>query len=501
MTYWINDYKSMKKITQLVSSLSAYEVKLVQKYFAMSPKIEHNLKIKLFEIALKNPAISDFEAAKLMGNRTSAAFSMLKTRLQEDIMKVLIVEGKDKIFTTKYYKARHKVHYLMLEMDILEDRNLREQATDAILKAKKIATKYELINDLIVINDIILNGHLIRQGGPTLFKKIRKSGIDELKRADELFWGTDYFKQMMMPNYYDANKKESKAERSKVALGKLQELSESSEISRIQFFHLRSKIAYLTDTKDYISAKLVAIEFVKFITSNKVLNTSDNQGGGHMMIAKACLNLGEYEEAIKYVELGTDYFYKDSPNQINIKEYSFLSNFYLKNYSKAKEISDRIRIIKNVKPGTFLYAKWLYYHANIEFANKDYKSTLKTLKRQSFLKSDKSGWRLGYRILELMSLIDLEQYDAIPFRLETFRKLLRTITKENVERPKLILLLLNRLVKENFDFSSVSKKHKHLLELLQKADGLYYWDAEGYEVTRFDEWWETKLTAKRVHAE
>ena len=231
------------------------------------------------------------------------------------------------------------------------------------------------------------------------------------------------------------------------------------------------------------------------------MNTSDNQGGGHMMIAKACLNLGEYEEAIKYVELGTDYFYKDSPNQINIKEYSFLSNFYLKNYSKAKEISDRIRIIKNVKPGTFLYAKWLYYHANIEFANKDFKSTLKTLKRQSFLKSDKSGWRLGYRILELMSLIDLEQYDAIPFRLETFRKLLRTITKENVERPKLMLLLLNRLVKENFDFSSVSKKHKDLLELLQKADGLYYWDAEGYEVTRFDEWWATKLTAKRVHAE
>jgi hypothetical protein len=51
-------------------------------------------------------------------------------------------------------------------MDILEDRNLREQATDAILKAKRIAKKYELVNDLIVINDIIINGHLIRQGGP-----------------------------------------------------------------------------------------------------------------------------------------------------------------------------------------------------------------------------------------------------------------------------------------------------------------------------------------------
>lgn len=491
----------MKKITQLVSSLSAYEVKLVQKYYTMSPKIEHNLKIKLFEIALKNPAISDSEAAKLLGSKTKAAFGMLKIRLQEDIMKVLIVEGKDKIFTTKYFKARHKVHYLMLEMDILEDRNLREQATEAILKAKRIAKKHELINDLVVINDIIINGHLIRRGGTKMFKKIRKTGIEELKRADDLFWGTDYFKQMLMPNYNDANKKITRAEKSKITVEKLEQLSEQSDVSKIKSFHLRSKYNYLFDLKQYEDAKQVGKDFIQFVMSNYVLNTSDNKGGGHMMVAACCLNLYQYKEAIQYVDQGLDYFYKDSPNQINLQEKKFLSLFYSRDFEKAKLLSDYIRQIKTVKPGTFLYAKWLYYHANIEFANKDYKSTLKTLKRQSFLKSDKSGWRLGYRILELMSLIDLEQYDAIPFRLETFRKLLRTITKENVERPKLILLLLNRLVKENFDFKLVSEKHKDILELLQTAEGLYYWDAESYEVTRFDEWWATKLKVKRVHAE
>lgn len=491
----------MKKITQLVSSLSAYEVKLVQKYYTMSPKIEHNLKIKLFEIALKNPAISDSEAVKLLGSKTKAAFSMLKKRLQEDIMKVLIVEGKDKIFTTKYFKARHKVHYLLLEMDILEDRSLLAQATEAILKAKRIAKKYELINDLLVINDIIINGHLIRLGGPKIFKSIRKSGIDGLKRADDLFWGTDYFKQMSMPNYNEANKKITKAERSKLTVEKLQLLSESSDVSKIKFFHLRSKYNYLVDSRNYEEAKTVGLEFIRIISGNNVLNSSDNQGGGHMMVAGSCLNLYQYEEAIQYVDRGLDYFYKDSPNQINLLEKKFLSLFYSKKFAEAMILSDRIRQLKAVKPGTFLYAKWLYYHANIEFANKDYKSTLKTLKRQSFLKSDKSGWRLGYRILELMSLIDLEQYDAIPFRLETFRKLLRTITKENVERPKLILLLLNRLVKENFDFILVSEKHKDVLELLQTAEGSYYWDAESYEVTRFDEWWATKLKVKRVHAE
>jgi len=482
----------MKKITQLVNSLSASEVKLIRKYYSISAKIEHNLKIKLFEIALVNKNISDIEAAKLMGKPNNAAFSMLKSRLQEDIMKILIVEGKDKIFNTKYFKTRHKIHFMLLEMDILEDRNLREQATETIMKAKRLATKFELVNDLVVINDIILNGHTIRQG-PGTYKKLRSQSISILNKVDDLFWGTDYFKQSSLPPVYKANSTNSGLETTKVAINKLGELSDRSELSRLHYFFLRSKINYHRDILDYKEWKRYALEFLKFIQTNPILNTSDNNGGAHMIITDMYMNTKKYSQALDYAEKGINYFYKDSPNQIFMYELIFLSYFFSKKYEKANEIVTYVKGIKTVKAGTFSYSKWLFFSATVEFALKDYKKVLTTLKRQSFLKTDKTGWALGYRILEIMSLVELENYDALPYRLDTFRKQLSKITKENVSRPKLFLLIMNRLIKDNFDFKLVNQKQAESLQLLRDGKEKYFWNPRSYEVIRFDEWWDTKL--------
>lgn len=482
----------MKKITQLVNSLSASEVKLIRKYYSISAKIEHNLKIKLFEIALVNKNISDNDAAKLMGKPNNAAFSMLKSRLQEDIMKILIVEGKDKIFSTKYFKARHKVHFMLLEMDILEDRNLREQATETILKAKRLATKFELVNDLVVINDIILNGHTIRQG-PGAYKKMRSQGISGLSKADDLFWGTDFFKQSSFPTLFKANSTNSRIESAKIAIDKLGELSERSDLSRLQYFFLRSKINFNRESQDLQEWKKYALEFLNFIQTNPILNTSDNNGGAHMMIADHYLHTRKYAKAISYSEKGLDFFYKDSPNQIMMYELIFLSYFFNKKYDNANEIVTYVKNIKSVKPGTFPYSKWLFFSATVEFAFKDYKKVLTTLKRQSFLKTDKTGWALGYRILEIMSLVELENYDALPYRLDTFRKQLSKITKENVSRPKLFLQIMNRLIKDNFDFKLVNQKQAESLQLLRDGKEKYFWNPRSYEVIRFDEWWDTKL--------
>jgi len=496
MIYWINKTKNMKKISQLVKTLSASEVKMIRKYYSISPKIEYNLRIKLFEVILENPEMMDTEVAKMIGKPSNAAFSMLKSRLQEDIMKILIVEGKDKIFTTSYYRARHKVHFMMLEMDILNDRNLGEQGTETIMKARRLAQKYELVNDLVVINEMIMYVNQFKRG-PSGFKKLRQESIKELDNAEKLFWGTDFFKQITMPTLYSTNKNISTLDASKLAIDNLEVLTKSSDVSRLQYFYLRAKILYNMELKNYRAARKYSIEFQKFIQCTEPLNSSDNNGGAHMLIGVTSLYLHQFASTIKYAHGGLDYFYKDSNNQVSMYELVFLASFYKKDYNKAKEIVDYVKGIKTIKAGSFIYSKWLYFNANIEFATKDPKSTLKTLKRHSFLKTDKSGWRLGYRILELISLLELENYDVLPYRLETFRKLLSSISKENVTRPKAMLLLMNRLVKSNFDFKMVSEKMHDTLQLLRNGKDNYAWDMRGYEIIKFDEWWDGKLKLMR----
>lgn len=493
---WINNVKSMKKITQLVNTLSAAEVKLIRKYYAISPKKEHNLRIKLFELTLKNKGISDSEAALSMGNQSKAAFSMLKSRLQEDIMKVLIVEGKDKIFTAKYYKARHQVHYYMLEMDVLNERNLSELGKEAILKARRLAEKYELINDLVVINEIYLAGHQAKLG-PKGFKKVRAKSIDDLKASERLFWGTDYFKQISIPNLYSTNSSVSTLQSVKIAIDNLEKLSAGDDISRIRYFYLRAKILYHDALREYKLCKKYSLEFLKLLQTNEALNTSDANGGGNMLISMYSLHLRQFRDALKYAINGMSFFYQDSNNQITLNELIFYIYFNQKQFGKAKQVVDKIKAIKTVKAGSIIYSKWLYFGANLEFSSGDPAATLKTLKRYSFLISDKSGWRLGYRILELMSLIELENYDSLPYRLDTFRKLIASITKENVSRPKAILQLLNRLVKSNFDFNIVNDKMPDTIQALRDGNEQYHWDIRGYEIIRFDSWWDGKLKTKK----
>ncbi|HNO28687.1 MAG TPA: hypothetical protein PKN15_07845, partial [Chitinophagales bacterium] len=105
----------MEKITKLVHSLSNREVKLFYKYNALSGKKTNNLKIRLFEIAKQNPEISDIEAAKILGKKVDAAFSMLKHRLQEDIYRILVFSVDESKFYSKTFKARYEVFKLLAQ--------------------------------------------------------------------------------------------------------------------------------------------------------------------------------------------------------------------------------------------------------------------------------------------------------------------------------------------------------------------------------------------------
>ncbi|MBK7441260.1 MAG: hypothetical protein IPI65_06950 [Bacteroidetes bacterium] len=143
--------------------------------------------------------------------------------------------------------------------------------------------------------------------------KKRSQGISGLSKADDLFWGTDFFKQSSFPTLFKANSTNSRIESAKIAIDKLGELSERSDLSRLQYFFLRSKINFNRESQDLPEWKKYALEFLNFIQTNPILNTSDNNGGAHMMIADHYLHTRKYSKAISYSEKGLDFFIKIAP--------------------------------------------------------------------------------------------------------------------------------------------------------------------------------------------
>lgn len=482
----------MEKITKLIKSLSPREIRLYYKYAELSGKKRNNLKNKLFEIARNNPEISDIEAANLLGKNLGAAFTMLKSRLYQDIMNVLSIDVDRTSFYSKTHWIRFNIHQLLTMYYILENRGILDSSYEVLRKADNLANKYELPTINVLINELLINSKQV-QRGPAIYSKFKDNIFRDIDSQITSIKAQDFFKQMSVPRLYNANKSKTQLEIAKAATENLGNLLEESPSSRINFFYLRSQLEYTELIQDFETNLKFAQEFLELVTNSTVLKSSDNLGGANLQLSLAYANLSKYPESINYALEAGPYFFKNHVNHITQQGVLFLAYVGIKDYPKAQEVVDYIRNIRTIKRGSFNYSRWVYYDANIKFLNKDYKGALNLLNRHSFLKSDRSGWRLGYKILEMMCIVELHHYDWLPYRLETFRKLLSDIKKESTARPKLILKLLNRLVKENFDFDLTTRKMQAEFDLLQSNSGEYYCYPLGYEVIRFDVWWAGKM--------
>ena len=65
-----------------------------------------------------------------------------------------------------------------------------------------------------------------------------------------------------------------------------------------------------------------------------------------------------------------------------------------------------------------LRSKWNFYDAQLHFRMGKYAESLSILQQQTDLFSDKSGWRIGIKILEMMCIVELGNDDWLDFRIE-----------------------------------------------------------------------------------
>ena len=484
----------MEKITKLIQTLTGREIRLFHKYAALSGKKKNNLKIRLFNISCENPEISDIEAAKLLGMDQGAAFSMLKSRLYNDLLDLLLLVTDSSSFYNKAFWIRYSMLKSLMLVYALDNRNLANHSNYLISKAEQLALKFDQPTYRVLVNELILNSRPFMKG-PATVKKVKETMLQSLDSQGDIIKIQNIFKQISSITFYNSNQVKAQLAFIELKLQEIEDIYARNPSPRITFFYLRSKLLYALNIQDFNEFLSYAQKLLAHVQSEVSVKSNDNLGGAYSMLSQALMYLKYYNESIEACLNAEKLFFKNGNNDINTKSNRFIALLGIKDYESCAELVAQVRSIKRIKRGSFHYSKWLYMDANIKFIQGNYKATLQLLERHSFLKSDRSGWRLGYKILEMMCIVELGNYDWLPYRIDTFRKLVNDIKKENTARPKLMLKLLKRLIKENFDFDTTTAKMQQELSLLQSNTGEYFCDILGYEVIRFDEWWVSKLKA------
>lgn len=487
----------MDKIIQLVKTLNPNEIRAIKRYFASSSKTHINHRQLLFNNILNGKVIDEKTGYKIIGRQTGdSAFIMLKKRLKDDILKVLVTEEGTKKFNSNYFEARYKCRLMIIEADLLLSKGVFLLGEEILKKSLALAEQYELTNEALILYDL-LQAHFGIKAGPEKYLEYSIKNKNHLILSQKKFEAQDYFRQLTMPQRFSTNKNYLFKEQSALASKELEKLANESNSDEIKSWYLRSNIFYFHTIGDYISAREFASDFLDLANRSPVLNSKDNIGGAYMQLSIVNLLIGNYSEAFKCADNATKYFVKQSMNQVNAFGFLFLSAIYDKQFEVALSIVNKVSKFKTIEQYKTIEAKWNYYKANLLFAQGKFDDALALLQRENELISDKSGWRLGFKILGMMCIVELGNYDWLDFRIETFRKLLSDVKNENVSRPKLVLLIIKGFIKHMYDFKNTTSDLKEQFDLLASNDAEYKWDPIGYEVIPFHKWWYNKIATDK----
>jgi tetratricopeptide (TPR) repeat protein len=211
-----------------------------------------------------------------------------------------------------------------------------------------------------------------------------------------------------------------------------------------------------------------------------------------MEIANALLHLERYDEATEFSALAVARFKPGMLNELLALEKLYYCYLRRNELTKARDVIDKAFANTKINYNEFLNGKWWFFRAVLEFQKKDHSKVISSLKNCDSLMKDKSGWLLGYWLLEIMCRVEKGNHEWFELRSESFKKVIqrhaRTSADSFNQRIALIFKILRSLIRADFDFTVLAKIEKNNLALLAKGTGEYCWNPIGFELIRFDKW-------------
>jgi|GEM_PF-828161 len=489
----------MKSLLPIINSLNGKEKRLMKKFFSIQTNGMEKKKLELFSVILDGKAKTDKEAAMLLYNSPpNSAFSHVKRRLKKDLLNFILLQDSDTSDVSKRGKAEVDCRRMFLQGQLLLRRGVYGEYEKVMNAALDIAEKYEMFAEALMIRNSLRSSIGFRKG-PDMFEKYSESVDYNYKELGKWLKARQYYYQISLPNEFQTNNKIELKDVGATIIANLEKIDTGQSSERFTFWHYMSKMHYFNLNKNFKEAGVYAKKLIDLFSEDSIMKTKSNQGGILKDVVYINLNLGNYEEAVKYANDAIENFKKGRANELRTMDYLFFAHLRNQDYDNAEITIKNALEHKQINAGNKLIkARWLFFHANLEYLKGKHKEAAQSLRTNEHIMSDKSGWNLGCRLLEMM--IDMEANDLflVDYKIKSFNRLLspKNTETENIERARLISKVIRLFIKHRGDFNETFDVAKNDIQALEDGEGKLFWDPMGYEVIRFDEWLRDKRDEK-----
>jgi tetratricopeptide (TPR) repeat protein len=478
----------MDGLIRIIKILKPAEIKFIEKFYGAKEQKTYSKRLLLFRLISEGKVKSNKEAAALIYRHSGGSkLSQLKKRLKEDILNVMLLMPAEKVYASPFAKAELMCRKLLIQGKFLLTRGDYEDALGILKKVSQTAGRFELHDVKLAVDDL-LRTHLGIKLGIKAYLQYTNQIESHLEALQELLYAKEYSHLMMIPHLFEANKEKEQGFSGQQGLARLQAGFEKTRSNWVGFWYYLAAIHYCCSRKEYQQAHTYALELKELIERQPAICSIPNQAGVCLELARILIHLKKYDEATAHAAMAVSKFSPGMLNELQALEVLYYAHFRNQNYQDASQVTDRAIRHQQIRSNQFFQGKWFFLEANRLFAEGRHTESLRTLQTNAQLRKDKSGWSLGYKLLEMLNLLELKEYDWFDFNLESFRKLLQQEVGQNPDRCKSIYQIFKSLLKTNFHFPSTLQQESGNMSLLTDATGSYYWDPMGYEVIKVDVW-------------
>ena len=432
----------MQELTQLVGILRSNEVRLIRRFYRIQSTDQDIPRLELFDIVRKQRATTDAEAARLIyRNKPNSAFSHLKKRLKQDIINLMLLQDGGKKVGSASDQAQFESRRRLIEGSVLISRGAHKVGERILKKAAELTDEYELPSEGLLINDLLRSHWGWKKGFESYADFQTKIDTDQQTQS-AILTAKEYYHRIILPNQYQKNIDTNFELLAKEAMQKLQTLYESTKSARVGYFYNFIAMYYLQFRGEF-KASLAYAQSLSYIVENEfAVYSASRKAAGMNQLAFIHLNLKDFGKSVEFANEAIELYREGTINHLSALEVKFCASLNLKNLDTCENIIELTKEHKQLAINKFTGAKWDFYEAGLNFLKQEFEKAYDSLNQATGLSEDRGGWLMGHKVLEILCMIEMQDFDRIEFRLESLQKLFQRQKEKDLIRIKSIKKVL-----------------------------------------------------------
>jgi hypothetical protein len=500
----------MEALHSLVHRLCPGEIQLVQTYLHcfsshksedVSPEGSSRTKTnRLFDYLLKHKTVPSASDCCIYvygtSGKTNESFKTLKNRLL------------NKLFDATSSELNSEKSNALSELDKINVRLKQKAATLRYYFCAKpgLPVISELLDEIIFMSrkyefyDLLIEHLKFKKWRFAFKEKHGKKNVARLSREIKhyekcnraLATANDYYLQLVFISECEGKHKIATIKKfSEKSIPKLNTLYLETRSPGVLYYKNYIELFYRYSMQDYLDARRICFKLSEIITNEPSVRSKTRIGILYDYFSRCELYLGNYDNAAECARIAQDNFTLNSGNYSIAKEQEFYALFYGGDYSKAETVAvEMVNSAPQKEHGAIHFSNYYFLHACLFFRLRKFHDALNALDRDMEFSANKEGWRFDWRVLRIMTNIELGEEDKSSSEIDNLRMYI--MNNENKfsfsQRHKTIVDFLSSASCKSFRFSELNGKAQNYIELLSSPDNDYSWKILSSELIPFHEW-------------